>query len=328
MERAEELGRLIGMLLAEDPRRSGDIDVPEDEDARYDLWRSLVNVREPREAAADYLRAEDVFLRGERERKGTVAIDEIRDPEPVQSAYASYPTYPSYPTSEGSRDSAGGPAVPGASVNEQNGISGTDRGGGPAFPELLVWRGDITRLAVDAIVNAANSRMLGCFEPCHDCIDNCIHTSAGVRLRLACAELMDAQGTPEPTGRAKVTPAFNLPSRFVIHTVGPIVSGGRPTRRDAELLASCYESCLDAAAERNLASIAFCSISTGVFGYPKREAAEIAIETVRTWYANRLAGSHSPGDGHSHGGRVPQTVVFDVFSEADEQIYRELLSAR
>ena len=280
MDRARQLEELIGMLIAEDGRRAGDIDIPEDEGALYDLWRSLVNVREPRQATPDYLRAEDAFLESELARKGVVDV-----PQPTRS---------------------------------------TATGG----PGLVIWRGDITRLATDAIVNAANSRLLGCFEPCHDCIDNSIHTAAGVRLRLACAELMDAQGAPEPTGRAKVTPAFNLPSRLVIHTVGPIVSDGRATRRDEELLASCYESCLDAAAKHHAESIAFCSISTGVFGFPKRRAAEIAVRTVRGWCAERAADDRRDGDdSHSPGGHAPQTVVFDVFSEADEQIYRELLES-
>ena len=139
---------------------------------------------------------------------------------------------------------------------------------------LYIYRGDITRLQVGAIVNAANSSMTGCYQPCHNCIDNCIHTYAGVQLRLACAKLMQKQGHEEAAGQAKITPAFNLPCDYVIHTVGPIVSG-RLTKRHEELLASCYRSCLRLAAENSIESIAFCCISTGVFMFPNQRAAEI-----------------------------------------------------
>ena len=179
---------------------------------------------------------------------------------------------------------------------------------------LLLWQGDITRLATDSIVNAANAQLLGCFQPCHGCIDNAIHTAAGVRLRLACAELMRAQGAPEPTGRAKVTAGFNLPAAHVLHTVGPIVAGSRPTKREGEQLASCYEACLDAAAEHGLASIAFCCISTGEFRFPKLQAARIATGTVRAWQ-QRAASA----------GRSVPTVVFNVFSDEDFRIYQRLL---
>ena len=174
---------------------------------------------------------------------------------------------------------------------------------------LRLWRGDITTLAVDAIVNAANSQMLGCFVPGHHCIDNAIHTFAGLQLRLECARLMEAQGYPEPTGMAKVTGAYNLPSRHVIHTVGPIAEG-RDTAVDRALLANCYTACLDAAADRGCASVAFCCISTGVFDFPPEAAAEVAVATVRAWLAEHAE---------------PPTVVFNVFSADDEQIYRRLL---
>ena len=181
-----------------------------------------------------------------------------------------------------------------------------------ADPRLRLWRGDITTLAADAIVNAANSQMLGCWVPGHYCIDNAIHTFAGVQLRLACAELMTAQGHEEGTGLAKVTPAYNLPSRYVIHTVGPIAQG-HPTVRHRLQLAECYRSCLDAAAALGLASVAFCCISTGIFGFPQAEAAGIAVRTVREWL-----------DGHED---VGITVVFNVFGETDEAIYRSILFA-
>jgi len=179
----------------------------------------------------------------------------------------------------------------------------------PMEPGIYLWQGDITTLACDAIVNAANSGMTGCYQPCHNCIDNCIHTYAGIQLRSACAEIMEKQGYEEPTGQAKITPAFNLPSRYVIHTVGPIVQG-RLTERHEEQLASCYRSCLQLAEENGCKSIAFCCISTGVFGFLQRRAAEIAVETVRTYQAT----NHSNIE-----------VIFNVFQNRDDEIYRDLL---
>ena len=146
----------------------------------------------------------------------------------------------------------------------------------PVEEGIYLWQGDITTLACDAIVNAANAQMLGCFQPLHNCIDNCIHTFAGLRLRNTCAEIMQKQGYEESTGQAKITPAYNLPCKYVIHYVGPIVNG-RLTARHEELLASCYKSCLALADDNGLGSIAFCCISTGVFGFPQRRAAEIAV---------------------------------------------------
>ena len=179
----------------------------------------------------------------------------------------------------------------------------------PVEPGLYLWQGDITTLACDSIVNAANSGMTGCYQPCHNCIDNCIHTFAGVQLRNACAEIMQRQGYDEPTGQAKLTPAYNLPCRYVIHTVGPIVEGPL-TAEHERLLAACYRACLTIAEEHGLQSIAFCCISTGVFGFPKRAAAEIAVQTVRDWRAQ----NHSDIE-----------VIFNVFNESDYEIYRDLL---
>lgn len=148
-----------------------------------------------------------------------------------------------------------------------------------AYPQIAVWQGDITRLEVDAIVDADNSALLGCFRPCHGCIDNAIHSAAGLQLRDECNQLMTAQGHPEPTGRAKLTSAYNLPAKYILHTVGPIVQS-RVTRRDREKLAFCYRSCLELAAEQGLSSVAFCCISTGEFHFPNQEAAKIAVKTV------------------------------------------------
>ena len=176
---------------------------------------------------------------------------------------------------------------------------------------LYLWRGDITTLAAEAIVNAANSQMLGCFVPCHGCIDNAIHTYAGVQLRLACAAIMDKQPAAGKTGTAKITKGYNLPCRYVLHTVGPIVAG-KPTLKDERLLASCYRSCLELAEEYGVQSIAFCCISTGEFRFPNQRAAEIAVKTVRS-YRSAAASKIK--------------VIFNVFKEIDYNIYRGLLAA-
>ena len=181
----------------------------------------------------------------------------------------------------------------------------------PIQPGLYLWQGDITTLKCDAIVNAANSGLTGCYIPNHRCIDNAIHTFAGVELRLACGELMEQQGYPEPTGQAKITPAFNLPCRYVLHTVGPIVAG-RVAKEDKELLASCYRSCLELAAENSLESVAFCCISTGEFHFPNDLAAEIAVETVKQFMNTKTS---------------VKKVIFNVFKDLDKEIYARLLGA-
>ena len=179
----------------------------------------------------------------------------------------------------------------------------------PVRPGLYLWQGDITTLKCDAIVNAANSGLTGCYIPNHRCIDNAIHTCAGVELRLACEELMEHQGYPEPTGRAKLTPAFNLPCRYVLHTVGPIING-RVTKEDEDLLASCYRACLELAAENGLESVAFCCISTGEFHFPNELAAEIAVATVKEFLKRRTS---------------VKKVIFNVFKDLDKAIYERLL---
>lgn len=181
----------------------------------------------------------------------------------------------------------------------------------PLRDNLCLWRGDITLLKCDAIVNAANSALLGCFCPNHGCIDNAIHSYAGIQLRLACGELMAKQGHEEPAGGAKLTPAFNLPCRHVLHAVGPIVRG-EATRRDRAQLASCYRACLDLASRHGLHSVAFCCISTGEFHFPNELAAWIAVQTVREHEAVRNQ-------------RIK--VIFNVFKEQDEAIYRRILTA-
>ena len=179
----------------------------------------------------------------------------------------------------------------------------------PVQPGLYLWQGDITTLAADAIVNAANHQMLGCFVPCHGCIDNAIHTYAGVQLRLECAEIMERQGHEEETGHAKITKAYNLPCRFILHTVGPIIYGS-VSKADRELLADCYRSCLELAAGSGLRSVAFCCISTGEFHFPNELAAQIAIQTVTDWQRQ------NPNQ---------MEVIFNVFKDSDREIYERLL---
>lgn len=181
----------------------------------------------------------------------------------------------------------------------------------PVQPGLYLWQGDITTLKCDAIVNAANSGMTGCYVPNHRCIDNAIHTFAGVQLRLACAEIMERQGCPEPTGQAKITPAFNLPCRYILHTVDPIVDES-PTERDCAQLESCYRACLTLAAENHPESIAFCCISTGEFHFPNEQAAQIAVQTVKPFLNQKSS---------------VKKVIFNVFKDLDREIYARLLRA-
>ena len=249
----EKLNYLISYLLSE--RNDMDISIPTDSKEKFDLYRSLVNIRPAKKISAEYLKAEDEFLQKLTVQKG------ITDTANLQ-------------------------------LVEKN---------------IYLWKGDITTLKCGAIVNAANSGMTGCYHPCHNCIDNCIHTFAGVRLRLKCAEIIKAQGHEEPTGTAKITPAYDLPCQYVIHTVGPIVQG-RLTEKHCELLKSCYQSCLELAVQSGIKSIAICCISTGVFGFPQDKAAEIAVQTVREFLLTHDI-----------------EVIFNVFTEKDYKIYSGLL---
>ena len=179
--------------------------------------------------------------------------------------------------------------------------------------KIALWQGDITYLKADAIVNAANSQMLGCFIPLHNCIDNQIHSAAGFQLRMDCYKIMQNQGHEEANGNAKITSAYNLPSKYVIHTVGPAIPYGRePDEDEIRELESCYQSCLELADEHELKSIAFCSISTGVFNFPKDQASKLAIETVRNYLKNN-----------------PNTnlekIIFNTFSDEATEIYRKNL---
>ena len=178
--------------------------------------------------------------------------------------------------------------------------------------KILLWQGDIVTLKVDGIVNAANSKLLGCFIPLHNCIDNMIHSAAGVQLRDECNSMMQLQGHDEELGKAKITSAYNLPSKYVIHTVGPAIPhGSKPSKSDCEALKNCYMSCLEIASENNLESLAFCGISTGVFNFPRDLAAKIAIDTVKEYLdSNETSLKH---------------VIFDVFSDDSYTTYKDLL---
>lgn len=256
MTQDERLDYLLHCLLAE-RKEYADIRMPDDLSEKRRLLRSLMNVRPPVPASAEFLAVQDAYLQESLSERGVTRLQDMRSTQ----------------------------------------------------PGLYLWQGDITTLAVDAIVNAANSQMLGCFVPCHGCIDNAIHTYAGVQLRLECAHVMSAQKEEEPTGGAKITKAYNLPCHYVLHTVGPIIHGS-VTQTDRELLASCYRSCLELAAEYGLHSVAFCCISTGEFHFPNELAAQIAIQTVTDWQkqnANQME------------------VIFNVFKDSDRKIYEHLL---
>lgn len=256
MTQNERLLWLIKYLLAENPRYSK-IEIPDNADEQFILYRSLVNVRMPESISDEYLTLEDEYLQEEIRQKGITHIKELI----------------------------------------------------PCSNDIYLWQGDITTIDADAIVNAANNQLLGCFCPCHACIDNCIHTFAGVRLRLECNEIMQKQGYKEPTGKAKITSAYNLPSKYVMHTVGPIISGIL-TKKDKQLLSSCYYECLKMADEYKLNSIAFCCVSTGEFHFPNDKAAQIAVDTVKQYKSETNS---------------KIKVIFNVFKDKDYKIYRELL---
>lgn len=259
-EQMKRLQGLIEYLLCEMPEYKGQAaQFADSYGERFRLFRSLVNVRPPMRASAEFLALQDKFLTEAAASKGITDIAELAAPQ----------------------------------------------------QDLYLWQGDITALKCDAVVNAANSGMTGCYCPCHGCVDNVIHTFAGVQLRAECAELIKKQGSEEAVGQAKITEAYNLPCKHIIHTVGPVV-GDFLTQRDERSLACCYASCLRLADERRLESIAFCCISTGEFHFPNRRAAQIAIKTVNDY--KTVTGS-----------RIK--VIFDVFKDKDYEIYRELLGA-
>ncbi|MCE7785227.1 protein-ADP-ribose hydrolase [Staphylococcus xylosus] len=255
MQQVERLAYLIEYLWQEE---NGDkiLDLPDTEQARWDMFRSLINVRPAKDISKDFIDVQDALLIQYNNQKVT-------------------------------------------DITSLTPYLGND---------IYLWQGDITQLQVDGIVNAANSQFLGCFEPNHNCIDNIIHTKAGVQLRLACAELIERQGKREGVGKAKITGAYNLPANYVIHTVGPQVRKTPVSRMNRDLLARCYQSCLEIADAHQLASIAFCCISTGVFGFPQAEASRIAIDTVLNYKRTYQSDIN---------------VVFNVFTDTDLKLYKK-----
>ncbi|MGW7976205.1 protein-ADP-ribose hydrolase [Staphylococcus xylosus] len=255
MQQAERLAYLIEYLWDE-ANRDEILDLPDTEQARWHMFRSLINVRPAKDISKDFLDVQDALLI----QYNNQQVTDITSLTPYL---------------------------------------GND---------IYLWQGDITQLQLDAIVNAANSQFVGCFEPNHNCIDNIIHTRAGVQLRLACAELIERQGKREGVGKAKITDAYNLPVNYVIHTVGPQVRKTPVSRMNSDLLARCYQSCLEIADAHQLTSIAFCCISTGVFGFPQAEASRIAIDTVLNYK-------------RTHQSDIK--VVFNVFTDTDSKLYKE-----
>ena len=255
------------------------IAVPKEEEAQKMLLRGLMNVRMAKPASLSFQKVQDEYLQTETENKGITKLSSL-SPVAVIPRAAAPDAAP--PRGEEAADASGSEHLCG---DEAASASGSEHHT-DAF--LYLWQGDITTLAADAIVNAANSAMTGCYIPNHRCIDNAIHTFAGVQLRQYCHAYMQEQAGKkgasyaEPTGQAMLSPAYNLPSKFILHTVGPIV-GDALTEEDGKLLASCYTSCLNLASQHQLESIAFCCISTGEFHFPNDRAAEIAIRTVRDW---------------------------------------------
>ncbi len=272
MDQRERLDYLV-QKFKEDSVRYRDMDTPEDTEGKKRILRSLMNIRMPKEISSDVLKVQDEYLQERSRETGTVRPDDI-------------------------------PSV-------------HDEGSSCAFADrLFIWQGDITRLKVDAIVNAANSEMLGCFVPMHTCIDNCIHTFAGVQLRAECDRQMKllrsryGEDYVQPTAVPMLTEGYNLPAKHVIHVVGPIVQG-KLTKELENDLADCYRNTLDLCEKNGFESVAFCCISTGVFSFPGKRAAEIAVGSVKGWL-------------HEHS-ESPIKVIFNVFKDEDRDYYeREL----
>ena len=284
------------------------IAVPKEEEAQKMLLRGLMNVRMAKPTSVSFQKVQDEYLQTETENKGITKLSSL-SPVAVIPRAAAPDAAPL--CGDEAADSSGSEHLCGDEAADSSGSEHhTD-----AF--LYLWQGDITTLAADAIVNAANSAMTGCYIPNHRCIDNAIHTFAGVQLRQYCHAYMQEQAGKkgasyaEPTGQTMLSPAYNLPSKFILHTVGPIV-GDALTEEDCKLLASCYTSCLNLASKHQLESIAFCCISTGEFHFPNDRAAEIAIRTVRDWLMR-------------HPSSTVTKVIFNVFKNEDLEIYRSLL---
>ncbi len=272
MTQEERLNYLVEEFK-EDSGRYRNLETPEDTEGKKRILRSLMNIRMPRHMDAGVIEVQDEYLKERILENGIVTLSDI-------------------------------PTI-------------ADKGSTHAFADKLsVWQGDITRLAVDAIVNAANSQMLGCFVPMHTCIDNCIHTFAGVQLRAECSrqmnQLRERYGSDyeQPTAVPILTDAYNLPAGKIIHSAGPIVQYELTPELEKDL-ADCYQNTLDMCLEHGLKSVAFCCISTGVFHFPNKRAAQIAVQTVEAWLVQ------NPG--------CVERVIFNVFKDEDRRYYEELL---
>jgi O-acetyl-ADP-ribose deacetylase (regulator of RNase III) len=259
-------------ILTNEQKQLQKSDIPSDYNGRRSLLKGLLTVRNPDPLKDDFISRIDTLLQMERKEKGNVEVEKL---ETVATM------------------------IPSCSLEQSN--------------KIILWQGDITRLAADAIVNAANQYLLGCFQPYHACIDNAIHSAAGPQLREDCSVIMSLQGELEATGGSKITRGYNLPAKFVLHTVGPIVSRGtNVSEHQRTQLADCYRSCLALANEiKDIKSVAFCAVSTGVFGFPKAEAAKIAVQTVNEWLSTNA--------------HHIEKVVFNVFSEEDHYNYLDVL---
>lgn len=270
----DRLDYLIENLKAEKPEYRR-VRIPPNKEDKQRLLRSLMNIREARPTSAAVLAVQDAYLKGRALEKGIVNVRDM------------------------------------ATVRESIGSSH------PFADKISIWQGDITRIAADAVVNAANPQMIGCFIPMHNCIDNCIHTYAGVQLREECSRRMNtlrlrySEDYEQPTAVPMLTEAYNLPAKKVIHIVGPIAQYGLTPQLE-EQLADCYKNILDVCRENGLKSVAFCCISTGVFCFPNRRAAEIAVQTVTEWLDEDPDGI--------------DRVIFNVFKDEDREYYEELMS--
>ncbi|WP_240944994.1 macro domain-containing protein [Bifidobacterium erythrocebi] len=337
---------LIGQLLKEYQEYrdtdEADLPVPRNDEERRLLLRALQNVRLPAPVSERFLRVQDEYLGAELAQR---TITDANDIPPVETVTTESVTTESATPETVAPASAGTTSSTQPIQNTQSPQS-PQATQSPQSPQshatLAIWQGDITTLRCDAIVNAANSGLTGCYAPNHHCIDNAIHSAAGVQLRLACARIMEQQGHPEPVGRAKITPGFNLPARYVLHTVGPMIPSGDPTPDEQEQLADCYRSCLRLAADHGLETVAFCAISTGEFRFPAELAARIAVRTVRDFLARQLAQQEAaqpqptstigtaPTPTASTANHRPantiRKVIFDVFSDRDRQIYERVFA--
>lgn len=272
IEQEKRLDYLL-KVFKEDSVQYKDLEVRDSYDDKRMALRSLMNIRMPKSMADDIIKVQNEFLTEEAREKGIVTLADI----------------------------------PALSEQSKYNIKYADK--------ISIWQGDITRLSVDAIVNAANSQMLGCFVPCHRCIDNAIHSGAGIELRQECSHYMNRKkmmlgpAYEEPTGKAMLTKGYNLPAKYVIHTVGPVV-GYKLTDSLRKDLENCYENVLKCCVENEIRTVAFCCISTGEFHFPNDEAAKIAVKTVTEFLSKHKQSF--------------DRIIFNVFKDEDREIYESI----